>query len=247
MKRMSRPACLARAIFTTLGLVISVANVRAAGEGVQPLSPDEKVFGLTYGEWVAAWEQWLFSIPVSVNPANDTSGIRAAIGQRLPVWFLAPGPPGAASSKRTIVVPAGSVLLVPGPAALVLYRPGERTEQQIRDQLRDNSSKFLDAISVLETTVDGVPVLDVKRYRVQTPLFTAVLPTDNLLGFPISEGKDQRVAMIAEGYFLLLPPLPAGNHVLQARVEGTDPNNSSHVKIETIYNIVVRSPNEPLQ
>ena len=51
--------------------------------------PNSKPYGKTYGEWAAAWGQWIEAIPFGVNPANDPDGSQGAINQSGPVWFLA--------------------------------------------------------------------------------------------------------------------------------------------------------------
>jgi hypothetical protein len=69
------------------------------------VSSRSKVFGLTYGEWGAAWWQWLLPIPpCSTGPVDpdhptecagtpaptlDTTGAECDAGQSGPVWFLA--------------------------------------------------------------------------------------------------------------------------------------------------------------
>ncbi len=36
--------------------------------------PNEKPFGLTYGEWSAEWWKWLLSSPIDSNPSTDKTG-----------------------------------------------------------------------------------------------------------------------------------------------------------------------------
>ena len=36
--------------------------------------PNEKPFGLTYGEWSAEWWKWLLSSPSESNPSTDKTG-----------------------------------------------------------------------------------------------------------------------------------------------------------------------------
>jgi hypothetical protein len=207
--------------------------VGAAQQTSQPLSPDEKAFGLTLGEWAAAYIQWSQSIPKSVDPAADKTGVGAGIGQHLPVWFL-PGVAPGSNSSRTMIVPAGASLLIPGPFEGLFDSPGDRTEESLRAQLQDNAS-YLAGVN-WEMTVDGTPLPDLQRYRVQTGVFSIVLPPGNFPGIPVTAGKDQRLISLEDGYFLLLPPLPVGKHVLVQTFPGGG----------WTFTLLIQNPNEPL-
>src|SRR5712691_7423620 len=107
-----------RSVVTMVGIVVGLAIAPRPGafaddqqSGVFP--SDESVFGMTYGDWSAAWWQYVLSIPTATNPVFDTTGTNCAIGQSSgPVFFLA----GAATTDlvtRTCTVPAGKALLFP--------------------------------------------------------------------------------------------------------------------------------------
>jgi hypothetical protein len=54
-------------------------------------------------------------------------------------------------------------------------------------------------------------------------------------------GKDHRLAAAGDGFFLLLPSLPVGKHVIQVRVETT---NS---KALSVLNLIIQEPNKPIE
>jgi len=58
--------------------------------------------------------------------------------------------------------------------------------------------------------IDGVSVRDLEIYRATSPDFYFLAPDNNLLGVP-GGGSGQ---MAADGYYLLLEPLPIGKHTL---------------------------------
>jgi hypothetical protein len=174
---------------------------------------------------------------------RDKDGIALGVGQRLPVWFL-PGTPLASSGTRTLVIPAGAALLFTPAATFNGNNPGASTEAELRADL---DAKFLDQISLLEVSIDGMPIPDVKKYRVQTPVFTTILAPDNFFGIPIRAGRDPRLAAVADGYWLMLPPLSAGKHVLVHRQEGTDVQSGAPYKQEWTFNLIMQEPNKPLQ
>ena len=80
--------------------------------GVEVLAPDALVAGKTQGEWGNLWWQYILSIPTNDNPATDTTGEKASIGQSGPVFFLA-GVYGAGKVERTITVPGDKYIFFP--------------------------------------------------------------------------------------------------------------------------------------
>ena len=52
----------------------------------QVFDRDSVAYGRTYGEWMAAWNQWSFSLPVSGHPLFTDGD--CSVGQSGPVWFL---------------------------------------------------------------------------------------------------------------------------------------------------------------
>jgi hypothetical protein len=233
------------AAWTILILVAMTTPTRVvlAQDAIKPLPPDEKAFGRTLGEWQAAWAQWMLSIPENIHPQNDKTGLKFGIGQHLPVWFL---PPRWQAQQTSVVVPAGYTLFVPaGPGGLTFYPPGARTDEQLLAERQEYAAQ--EQLTVLEMSVDGVPIPDLRPYRNTTPVFPLVLPPGNLFGIAVKSSKDQHLAAIADGYYLLLPPLPAGEHVIQGRFEGIDlGDNNKPFKVEWIYHLTVQPPNEPL-
>src|SRR5262245_59170953 len=68
-----------------LGLMMTTAAfARNDNPGVIP--PEAAAFGKTYGEWSAAFWQWLYSLPVDQHPLFDTADCSA--GQSGKVWFI---------------------------------------------------------------------------------------------------------------------------------------------------------------
>jgi hypothetical protein len=123
---------------------------------------------------------------------------------------------------------------------------GAATDEGLLADEQSIAEAFLDQLTMLEVSVDGVPIPDLQQYRVRTPVFSVVLPPGNTLNVPVTAGKDPRVAGIGEGYFLLLPSLPVGKHVLQSKVEGVNPGVGPF-KLTFVHNLVIQEPNTPIQ
>jgi hypothetical protein len=169
--------------------------------------PDSQPYGLTYGEWTAKWWQWAESIPTEINPQLDETGEDCAQAQNQtgPVWFLT-GTSGG-SVERTCTIPAGKAILIP-----VLNTINIRAASETDEELLAGAKSLTDSVTILEFSIDGVPLQDIWNYRIQSPFFDVTLPTDNVFG--ISAGTYRAVA---DGYWVFLQPLPPGQHEIRLR------------------------------
>jgi hypothetical protein len=203
---------LLAALVAVLVLGLAPASAVALRSDANPhvLPPAAHPYGQSYGEWAADWWQWALSQPVSTNPVLDETGANCAAGQSGLVWFLA-GTFGG-SATRSCTVPTGKALLLPvlnnAYFAFESDPPEQRTEEFVRGQV----SFFKDAVTSLSATIDGVSVANIKeRYFAESPLFTVVLPADNLFGLPEGFVLDPSVDV---GYYLMVEPLAPGEHTI---------------------------------
>jgi hypothetical protein len=159
---------------------------------------------MTYPEWAGAWWQWAFSIPADENPNLDPNGTFFAEGQSGSVYFL-PGNFGGAPDVRTVTLPAGKALLILGASVIFFDVLGAETEAE----LRTGAEQGYAGVANVQVEIDGVALKDLASYTVETPLVTLTLPENNI--GPLPPGAYQGVA---KGIFLLLEPLPVGEHVI---------------------------------
>jgi hypothetical protein len=96
-------------------------------------------------------------------------------------------------------------------------------------------------VTALEASVDGVPIPDLKRYRVVSPAFTTTFPPGNPFNVAVKEGAHQSLRAVADGYYLYLAPLSAGQHVIHLHNEVLLPDGSLF-KADSTYNLTVRTP-----
>ncbi|UNK49523.1 hypothetical protein MNR01_00290 [Lysobacter sp. S4-A87] len=162
------------------------------------LAPDGKVGDETFGQLTARWWQWAEYVPVA--PFLDPDGRYCEIGQEGPVWFLA-GTNGKFNAHRECVVPAGRYLLVP----IINMRHSSFDEDLplpcvvLQGAAAVNNERLGSAVAL----IDGVRVTDVTHYRVRS---------DGC--FPLQPGNDKTGLTAADGYWLLIKPLPTGRHTL---------------------------------
>lgn len=79
-------------------------------------------------------------------------------------------------------------------------------------------------------TLDGVStVITQPTVRTQSPRFTLTIGPDNVYGYPSGlEDKD----VVADGYWVILPPLSVGNHTLHLHGALCDPD--THLPFFTV-------------
>ncbi len=153
----------------------------------------------------------------------------------MPVWFL----PELDASDKTIAVtiPAGYALFVPLHNEFQADIVGSVLLSFTQNQAK-LITKELDALAVPTIDVDGVPVADITRYRVQTPVFSFILPDAAVLkGYPT--GSPLHMQAIGEGYNVIFSPLSVGKHVIrtQAQVVG---DRHTLLPVSPTYQITVQ-------
>jgi hypothetical protein len=202
-----------------------------SGADPRVMPPQSHPYGKSISEWGAEWWQWALSFPAESNPFNDQDGQFATQGQSGPVWFVV-DEFGSLDPEhmitRTLTVPSGKALLFTNFAYIWVtlpwnanpdWQPGTphleedfewfyENEGWIRDLLTEGLGYVYD----LSFEIDGRPVEDVARYRVQsTDVYTVWLPEENYFGLP---GGGVCGPCIDESWWLMLKPLSVGQHTI---------------------------------
>src|SRR5262249_16862091 len=139
-------------------------------------------------------------------------------------------------ATRTCSVPAGQAIFFPISASV--YWEGDAPTEA---GWRELAKRDQDAVTVLGAQVDGAPIPDLKRYRVVSPGFTITFPPGNPFNVTVQAGSNLPLRAAADGYYLFLSPLPAGQHVIQIRNE-LPLSDGSVFKADVTYNLTVRAP-----
>ena len=201
--------------------------IRTDGEGggahgnARVIPPASMPYGKSYGDWGAAWWQYVFSVPWSINPLNDQTGANFASGQSGDVWFLA-GTVCAgqacnlASATRTCTLPPGKALFIPILNTECSTFEGNGTTEA---ELLACATSAVDVATALECDVDGVQIQNLQAYRAHSGLFTwGPLPADNVftgLGVPPDQAPAGTTSpAVQDGYYIMLAPLEAGSHTI---------------------------------
>lgn len=191
-------------------LLLGAGPSVARAEHASVFPPRAHPFGLTFSQWSARWWQWGLSQP-GTAPLVDPTGAHCADGQSGPVWFLA----GSFTSDvvtRRCTVPTGKALLFPvvndGAFAFPTDPPSQKTEAFLRGQV----DPPVRGATGLSATIDGVSVPDIKaRYFEDSALFSVTVPAENIFGLP---GGTVVGPSADAGYYLMVLPLPPGQHTV---------------------------------
>jgi hypothetical protein len=231
-------------IALVLASAVSQASARRADHNPGVLPPNSHAYGKTYGGWSAAWWQYVVAQPVSSNPLLDPTGAGCRNGQSGKVFFLV----GDATSPRNeCTVPRGKALFFPLANAFNVNTPSvepAKTAQEAWDELQAIFGPF----SALHASIDGVAVTNLDPLstpyracagpdaRCGAPPFSMFLPAENIFGNPgITEGTYEPA--VADGFYLLLAPLPPGPHTITFGGEGLYAGGP--FVQNTTYNLVV--------
>lgn len=209
-------------------------------------------FGMTYGDWGAAYFQYVFSIPGSSNPMLDPSGAACNIAQPSgPVFFLNLIPDHAflqagflgSYAIRTCTIPS-KALWIPIAGWLcsnIQFAPSHGYSPY---DMRKCAATATDSVDINSLTlfVDGRNLSAlIRERRIQTPYFYFEMPVDdNILTWGWSDGNSG--SAVADGYFVLLRPLSRGAHVVQfggAYLSGISPAGLAG-SFSVMYNLTVQ-------
>ena len=186
--------------------------VPAPSPAVEALPADAKVAGHGYAELAEAWWRWAYRRRDGMRPYQDPTGAECAVGQTGDVWFLA-GTAGTGAVERRCAVPEHRHVFVPVLAVLETSAPGKRRDcKALRAAVGAEAARPV----TVRVELDGVPLAPVRSAA-----------RDCFDAYADAEEDDPPPGMYApaatDGLWLLLPPLPAGEHrlVVEAKQAAT--------------------------
>lgn len=255
-----------RQALATLTVAVMLVALMAVLVGAQPaqaqgntnpgvLPPDQKWYGLTYGEWSAKWYQWIYAIPAPNNPWLDTTGQHAKVGQNERVFFLAGVVCGLSSPQsmctgegatvtRDVTIRQGMPLFFPV-ANFQLDNLGNTGTPLTSADLQALAAQYMEKVVVrMSAQIDGVDVQNLANYRVTAPVFSYRIPGNNIYQAQGLDFGPQKVdPAVSDGVFLLLAPLPVGQHTIHFIAVFATDNKDPHESFFTLdvtYNITVK-------
>ena len=188
--------------------------------------PQDKIYGLSYTDWIIKWWKFMFSVKIEDSLAIDTTGVNCQKRQKGPVWFLA-GTLHTSKIKRTCRIPLGKSLFFP-----VINTEWNRHEYQSGDvlSLATKARKNIDKVSRISLLVDGKS-LNLSNFRFGPIKFEVNIINKNFLNLPAG-----RVELVSDGYWAGLKPLSVGKHDILFEAEDPD------MELQVIYEIDIQPP-----
>jgi hypothetical protein len=179
--------------------------------------------GSSLRDLAGEWQQWVLSIPSGANPLTDDTGANCMVGQRGDIWFLAGTFNPNGTIDRSCTIPEGTGLFFPVANYFAVDSPnvcGQGDPISVKDY-RATAAAFVDGLTNVSVSLDGRPVRDLRR--VKSKVFASAMPEDNVFdAFCGPEGFPGGIysPSLNEGIYVLLEPLPKGNHTLVFHAEG---------------------------
>ncbi|MEM5435974.1 hypothetical protein [Paraburkholderia diazotrophica] len=218
-------AVVDRAVVDSADSTVNKSAIQAESASHVVVPRHARFEGKTYRQWVVSFWQWVNLIdngPFFPNPLISCTRPVSA-GQSGNVWYWAtpssyfhalsaPNTPQVCDQSAN-VIPAGTSILLAtlDTFSSTLLPPGTYTPSTAAGE-RAIAGRFADRIEDLFVTIDNVPITNITAYRVATDRFTFTTALRWVFGLP--EHIYGAGTAAADGYYLLLKPLPTGSHTI---------------------------------
>jgi len=229
-------ACALVALTAATTASVQAASSNPGNLGNPGIAPPQSSFrGQTYGEWSAAWFQWVMSLPTTHHPLFDNADCSA--GQHGNVWFIGGKLDAPTAANRNCTIPPGTALFLAiaanGPvdnsgcdASGTVIQKADFTLEELREFNARNEDGLLQSADRGFLTIDGVSFKNLSGltppYRVQSSVFAYTIPAaDNILVLLngdcyIDAPAAERTITpaVADGVYVMILPLSVGQHTI---------------------------------
>jgi hypothetical protein len=198
-------------------------------------STDSKPFGVAYQDWVARWWNWTFGINADEHPRDDPNR-SCNVNQNGSVWFLPDSLSiESASNPRICDVPAGKAIFIPiiTGAISTLEKPGYSDAQLVKEALVCDDYSNNRRAEIDGKNIDGLN--DPVTYRTNSShIYTVKVVEGNIYNIKSGTGNGY-----ADGWFLFVKPLPAGEHKIHVvgAIDAPDPNCNNSADVSWIIHV----------
>jgi len=180
---------------------------------------DVKNDGATQLKLIQRYSEWIRAFSKADSPATDLTGERCTAGQSGPIWFLA-GTRGLGKVKRECAIPEGKSLLVP-----IVYTVAQTLDNVSCNEIQAGIRKFTAGASELRFSLDQKAWENLERHHLESGCFS------------LRDGSSGQIVTAAtSGYWIFLPPLPKGLHVIKFggrfRVMGTEQDVTYELQVQ---------------
>ena len=204
-------------------LVVTVSSARADGGSSDHslvFPPQAHPYGASYQEWAARYWQRTLSLPV------DAASYAAPLsdGQSGQVWLITGPLASPPSATLQFSIPAGKAMLISPLTFWVDNANCPSFTDFTVAELRGQVSGEWSLVSETSCTIDGVTVPGLSNpqdspYLFASTVFSYTLPDHDtyptvLFGATCIDNGQTIDGAVAEGEFLMVKPLPVGQHII---------------------------------
>ncbi len=227
-------------LFTAiLGLCALSAASSVDSDESPYLKPGERFLGKSLNDHVTTWWQWLFRMPDGVRATQDPTGRLCEAYQYGGLWYLA-GTDGTGEASRQCTMPTEKHILVPLFVSLAHSTPEKpKTCDELKKSVRLND-QFVERVVVM---IDGIEVASpLQFHQAEMDCFDPFY-----LAYYLKK-KDSFLPAAADGYWLILKPLPVGNHILSVRFKYSPSKDPFETKEQQFrYELIVIDPTKSMK
>jgi hypothetical protein len=213
------------------------------------ISLQENFRGMSYGSWIATWSNWLLSEAPDYDVEGDVLFLRGNVSYRpgtgeggQPRVIDPKGFYNRAGDLQEKISDATAICL---PIMTAMYFIGDRyegrvleNEEHIRYAARKDINEGGDMWATIMKEGDKVSskiVVDLEKYRVESPLFKLIVSEKSTLldfiEYPMPAGEYDAVTV---GYFLIIKSLPISTYRIQIGGKGR-----GYYRTDAVYDITV--------
>lgn len=204
-------------LLTSLAVILSLDIVRAQDTDPYTFNIHSSPYGISFKDWIAKYSSWYFSVPKQENwdfrnsPNYTPKDCSYLQDPASPVFFLPyVGAELGQVATMTCNVPQNKAML-----ASIVGATSDYSDPTVKTKTPEELIKLVTKSNVypisFRITLDGHPlaITNEETYKVQSNLFDLTLPANNIWGEPTGPDK-----AIVQGWWVMLKPLPPGDHVL---------------------------------
>lgn len=217
---------------------------------VQVVPVNENFRGLSYGEWISIWDNWLMSEDPDNTIRKDILFLRGNLDYK-PVTPDNEFPRFSDSTGVLVKTDHNSETIFENTAILIpvltaQYSIGDiydgrrlKTEHELRDAVNRDSDESLRIWATINQNNKTLKIVsDLNRYRVESPLFKLSIPDNSNLRLRTQDAAKPGIYdTVVGGFFLIVHSLPKGRYRLEF-----GGNGRGNYSTNSIYDITVEGP-----
>lgn len=214
---------------------------------------NENFRGLSYGQWAAIWDNWLMSADPDNAVRKDIAFLRGNLDYA-PVTddefprFADPSSALIKTDQNAEIIFENTAVFIP--VLTAHYSIGDiydgkklNSDAELREAVNKDSDESLRVWALIKHRKNKSRIVgDLRRYRVESPLFKLSIATNSKLRQGAQDAaRPGLYDTVVGGFFLIIRSLPRGKYRLEFGGSGRGNYNTS-----SVYDITVEQPRKTM-